>query len=414
MKASFRKQQWQMLLATMFCYLFFYTGRHNFGWAAKNMAEDIQISFASVGWISFAMLIGYATGQLVNGNLADRFSSRKMILTGGLLSVATNIGISFCSSYSAILVLWCLNGYFQSLAWAPGTRIISNWWAKEERGSAFGFYTMAAGSSTVITFLLSILLVQNDSSWQYLFRLPVLFLLVAVIIFFVIARDKPSDKGFPDLYPDTAQASKTHWRQRYYAVFSNRKFMIASLAIGFESMARYGLIVWVPVHFLGTNWKDNPHYLWITLLMPLGMSVGAFTFGHISDRLLKGNGPVAIRLGMIVSAVLALLIFSTEGHHPVTGGLLMFASGFFVYGPQANFWPMSPQLLGEKYVATGVGVMNATAYIFAALGEPLLGFIIDRTGKTSFVFVAISIICLLCAAVVSVIRINNSQVALKS
>ena len=31
---GFRLAQWRMLLATMFCYLFYYTGRQNFGWAA--------------------------------------------------------------------------------------------------------------------------------------------------------------------------------------------------------------------------------------------------------------------------------------------------------------------------------------------------------------------------------------------
>ena len=30
---SFRRAQWRMLLAAMFCYLFFYTGRQTFGFA---------------------------------------------------------------------------------------------------------------------------------------------------------------------------------------------------------------------------------------------------------------------------------------------------------------------------------------------------------------------------------------------
>ena len=31
----FRRAQWRMLGAVMLCYLFFYTGRHNFGWAGE-------------------------------------------------------------------------------------------------------------------------------------------------------------------------------------------------------------------------------------------------------------------------------------------------------------------------------------------------------------------------------------------
>ncbi len=52
----------------------FYTGRHNFGWATHQLSATLGISFEKIGWISFAMLAGYAAGQLVNGILADRLS----------------------------------------------------------------------------------------------------------------------------------------------------------------------------------------------------------------------------------------------------------------------------------------------------------------------------------------------------
>ncbi|WP_290710836.1 hypothetical protein, partial [Flavihumibacter sp. CACIAM 22H1] len=57
------KYQWRMLALTMLCYLFFYTGRHNFGWASKLLAIDLGIAYEKIGWISFSMLIGYAVGQ---------------------------------------------------------------------------------------------------------------------------------------------------------------------------------------------------------------------------------------------------------------------------------------------------------------------------------------------------------------
>ena len=407
---NFRKDQWLMLLVTMFCYLFFYTGRHNFGWAAKDMAAELNISYTTIGWISFSMLIGYAIGQLVNGNLADHFGARKMVPLGAFLSISANIGISYASNVYLILVLWTLNGYFQSMAWAPGSKLISNWWRPEERGKGFGFYTMAAGSSSAVTYLLSILLLQQEQSWRYLFRLPVLLLLAAAIIFFLIARDKPSDKGYPDLSEKNEDNENTSWQERYKVVLSNRRFLIASLAIGFQSMARYGLIFWVPVHFLGQNWRASPNNLWVTLLMPVGMAIGALTFGNLSDSFFKGNRPRSIAVGMSISAVIAMFIFFTHSHNMVLNGILMFSAGFFVYGVQANFWPMCPDLLGRKYMGTGIGIMNMSAYLFAAMGEPMLGKIIDITHNTSFVFLAISIISLLCTFIISFIRYKKKTI----
>ncbi|MEG2102222.1 MAG: MFS transporter, partial [Flavobacterium sp.] len=86
-------KKYQMLFITMFCYLFFYTGRHNFGWATKAMREDLGISYTFIGWISFAMLIGYSLGQFINGNLADRFNPKYLVPIGAYLSIACNLGI---------------------------------------------------------------------------------------------------------------------------------------------------------------------------------------------------------------------------------------------------------------------------------------------------------------------------------
>lgn len=162
------KQKWKMLLVTMLCYLFFYTGRHNFGWAVKGMVASLNIPYSTIGWISFCMLIGYAIGQFINGNLADKLSPKLMVVTGAYLSIMTNIAISFSNTATMIMILWGLNGFFQSMAWAPGAKLINNWWDEHERGKAFGFYTMAAGLSSAVTYLISIVLLQQGIEWRML------------------------------------------------------------------------------------------------------------------------------------------------------------------------------------------------------------------------------------------------------
>ncbi|MEI2274297.1 MFS transporter [Sphingobacterium sp. ML3W] len=408
MEKKFRRDQWKMLFVTMFCYLFFYTGRHNFGWAARGIAKELDISFQQVGWISFAMLMGYAIGQLINGNLADRLSPKMMIITGGGVSILCNLAISFASSYTAILILWTLNGYFQSMAWGSGGKLISNWWNSAERGKAFGFYTMAAGSSSVLTFFMALVLVQQEQSWRTLFRYPILFLAAALLVFLFIAYSDPKRKGYTiDGEDGPSVAKQENWKQSYQKVFRNRNFMIASLAIGFQSMARYGLIFWVPIHFLGNNYKDSSGNMWLTLLIPVGMALGAVSFGYISDLLFNKNRSKSICAGMITSSIIAILIYLVPIHNHLLIGILMFTSGFFVYGPQANFWTLSPDLLGTKLVGTGLGVMNMFAYVFAAIGEPLFGKLIDYTGNTANIFLFVALICAICAAIISFVTTKN-------
>jgi MFS transporter, OPA family, glycerol-3-phosphate transporter len=54
-------------------------------------------------------------------------------------------------------------------------------------------------------------------------------------------------------------------------------------------------------------------------------------------------------------------------------------------------------MFGRYRAATAVGIMNFCAYFFAAIGEPLMGWGIDYTESTTFVFALLTIICVLAA-----------------
>lgn len=389
--------RWRMLLLTMLCYLFFYTGRHNFGWASRDMAFELNVSYERIGWISFAMLLGYAIGQLIHGHLSDRYSPRHLMTTGALLSVGANIAISFSSSYTVILVLWGLNGYFQSMGWPAGARIITNWWPAGRRGFAFGMYTMAAGASSVLTFLFSVILLNEG--WRNLFRVPVLLLGVVSIIFYLFIRNSPYDASLADGLAAESRG-KPGWKEGFQVVFRNLRFQVVCLALGFQNMARYGLILWVPLYFQSEWPGDHAPAIWFAVLLPAGMAVGALAFGLLTDKLCRGNREKPIAFGMamcgVISGALYLLPLSSTG----ILGCLVFGAGFFAYGPQANFWPLSPDLLGHRFTGTGIGVMNMFAYTFAALGEPLIGALTDNTGDRSVVFAVVAVIALLSAATV--------------
>ena len=418
---SFRFAQWRMLLATMFCYFFFYTGRQTFGFAIPGIEEELDISKATLGWASTALLWSYALGQAINGNLADKFGGRRMMSLGALLSCGLNWVVSFGSNLPTLLVPWAANGFAQSLGWAPGGRVLSNWWSRTERGMVYGLYVFAAGMSSVLAFVTSLLILEYHLGWRLIFRLPVLLLLVGGVAYYVLVRDRPEDLGFapvddepaddrgdgeqsetvaPPVIDGSSSAAETSI-ERYRAVFSNWRFMVASTAIGFQNLARYGLLVWVPVHFLGDDWKNSPDK-WISVALPIGMALGAMTAGWMSDHLFGSNRSRVISLFMMLAAVASLVMFLLPSGEwagipllYLMGIPVLFLCGFFAYGPQAAFWALCPDLLGRQRSGTGTGVMNAFAYTFAGLGEPLIGWLIDHYDNTALVFLVVAVACLL-------------------
>ncbi|MCW2292335.1 OPA family glycerol-3-phosphate transporter-like MFS transporter [Pseudomonas sp. BIGb0408] len=404
---SFRVAQWRMLLAAMFCYLFFYTGRQTFGFAIPGMQAEFGLTKETLGWISAAMLWAYAIGQAINGNLADKFGGRRIMSLGAVLSCGANWITSFATGFMSLILPWGLNGYFQALGWAPGSRLLSNWWGVHERGKVYGFYVFAAGCASILSYVTSIVVLEVlQLEWRWIFRLPVLLMLAGGILFFIIARERPQDLGFEPL-TDTGVANKDDVSQeasvdevetsaqRYKAVLKNARLIIAAVSLGFQNAARYGLIVWVPVHFLGADWKSGDGWIdpkWITVALPVGMAVGALSNGWVSDKLFGSKRYKAIMLYMVLGAATSLWMWSLPAHSTI-GLVALFLCGFFVYGPASSFWALCPDLVGAKRAGTATGIMNFSSYLFAGLAEPLIGGILDSTGNTSLIFVVVAIAC---------------------
>jgi MFS transporter, OPA family, glycerol-3-phosphate transporter len=418
MLGRFRKAQWRMLFATMFCYLFFYTGRQTAGFAIPGIHEELGISLTTLGWMSATMFWCYAIGQFINGNLGDRLGARSMMSIGALGSCILNWVVSFGQSIPGLFVPWGCNGFAQSMAWAPGSRLISNWWGRHERGKAFGLYVFAAGMSSVLAFTTSLIVLDvMQLGWRWIFRLPVLLMLIGGLTYFFIARNRPEDLGFDreetdldEIASEKQNDSETDLNQetsmqRYKAVLSNWRFMIASLAIGFQNTARYGLLVWVPVYFLGTDWKSADSTKWISIALPVGMALGAMTSGWISDALFKSKRSPVIVLCMGMAGVFSFLMYVVPREWWVTGMINLFFAGFFVYGAQSTFWALAPDLLGRKRTGTGIGVMNFFAYALAGLGEPLIGYVIESNAyQYNLVFPIVGIASLIAACLGLFIR----------
>ena len=410
---SYRAAQWRMLLATMCCYLFYYTGRQTFGFAIPGIQEELGFSKEALGWFSTLLLWSYALGQAINGNLGDKFGGRRMMSLGAILSCGLNWIVSFGTTLWSLAPAWALNGYAQSMGWAPGSRVVSNWWPPHERGKAYGLYVFAAGMSSVLTFFTSTLILEFGLSWRWIFRLPVLLLLLAGGGYFCIARDHPKELGFdpPDEQDDSGTVTekpsgKTQITessvQRYLYALSNVRFLLASVAIGFESLARYGLLIWVPVHFLGEDWKHS-ETKWISIALPVGMALGAVASGWLSDRWIGCNRSRIISWFLLLASAAAMAMFILP-RESLLAIPLLFLTGFFAYGPQSAFWALCPDLLGTRRAATGTGIMNTFAYLFAGLGEPLIGRLIDQSDNTAIAFVVVGISCFVGAILSAFIR----------
>ena len=227
-------------------------------------------------------------------------------------------------------------------------------------------------------------------------------MLFGAIVMFLTVRERPEDLGLVgptdekspsevDSQPIDTDTSAS----RYRAVLSNWRLYATGLSIGFQNAARYALLVWVPVHFLGPNWKAGSSVIdptWITVALPIGMALGASTNSWISDIVFRSQRYLAI-IAYMGSAGIIAITMEFVPHGSLLGVVGLFLCGFFVFGPASSFWALCPDIFGRRLSGTATGALNFISYACAGLGEPLIGRFMDHTGDTSIIFPIVAVLC---------------------
>lgn len=410
---TFAQYKWRALIGVTFCYLFYYTGRQTLGFAVAGIQHDYGLSKYEIGWISATMLWCYAGGQFINGNLGDKLGGKTMMIAGAVLSLAANWLFSFGHTFLFFLLAWGLNGYFQSMGFAPGSRLLSNWWDHKHRGFVYGVYVGFSGFSSVLAYIFPVVILgAMQLGWVWIFRLAPLSMLLGALVLLLFVAERPEARHLPaaDHSEDAASSAEPGDEltsaQRYALVMKNWRLYVTGFAIGFQNAARYALVVWVPVHFLGMDWKNSSALIdpkWITVALPVGMALGSLSNSWISDVLFQGRRYMAIVWYMVLACATAIFMMFAP-HGSMLAIVLLFLCGFFVFGPASSFWALCPDIFGRRAAGTATGVLNTMSYMFAGIGEPVIGHIIDTTGHTAIIFPIVAGLCAASAVLSMLIR----------
>jgi OPA family glycerol-3-phosphate transporter-like MFS transporter len=126
------------------------------------------------------------------------------------------------------------------------------------------------------------------------------------------------------------------------------------------------------------------------------MALGALIEGDAVHRFLGGNHLRLIVGSLLLAAGATLGLLAVPPDSRSLG--LLFVAGFLVFGPFPSFTVLGAELLGPRTVGAGVGFMNAVGYGTAALGDVVMGAVIDATGRTAAIFAVAAGACVLGAA----------------
>lgn len=397
----FRKHAWIVLLAFSILYCFAYCGRQNLSYIMPTMMRETGWTALQLGILTSVQFWTYAFGQLVNGRLGEIVGVNKLIMIGMVLSSVMNLLIGFQTSLFIIIVLWAVNGCVQSMLWSPGMALLANWWPSSKRGFAVGFANAFSGLGSVITaFVVSFsYVVFPEIGWRGAFIGCAVVMFAMVIIYPIFAKEKPLKVGLPEyVEPNVVREAKENELQKiieekgklypYIHLLKQWRFDIWMIIIGCSSIARYGLLTWIPSYYAEVFKADIQSGIIGTVICPLGMVAGALVISWLSDYMWSQNRLPWVIISS-VGATLTVLGFM-NAKPGVIASLLLFFAGFFIYGINTLVWAFATDIGGRTFGGTATGILNCVAYIGASVQAIFFGGVLTKSENWDMIFACIA------------------------
>lgn len=397
---AFNRNAWSALLAFSILYCFLYCGRQNLSFAMPTMMSEEGWTALQLGVLSSVQFWTYALGHLVNGRLGEIIGVNKLIVIGMLLSAVMNLLIGVQASLFFITILWGINGYVQSMLWSPGMGLIANWWPGSKRGFAIGFANAFSGLGSVVTaFVVSVsLTVFPNMGWRSAFVGAAIVMILVAIVYPFFAKEKPSDIGLPE-YIDSDEKRETNDNELkniikekgkiypYLYLLKQWKFDLWIIIIACSSIARYGLLTWIPTYYVEVFNADIEAGIIGSIVCPLGMAAGALVIPWLSDKMWSQNRLPWVVISSVASVVAVFGFMNAEPG--IAASTLLFLAGFFIYGINSLVWAFATDIGGRTFGGTATGILDCAAYLGASVQAIFFGSVLTNSGNWDFVFLCI-------------------------
>ena len=415
---KFRYWEWRTIIVLSIGYALFYFVRKNLGMAIPAMEAELGISKTQLGIFLTLHSIIYGFSRFVNGMLVDRFSQKKIMSLGLLLTCAVNLIICFSPKLNGMLnlldaegkatlglvymigSLWVLNGYLQGMGVPPCVSILAHWVKPNELATKQSIWNVShtVGAGVVVALCGFILDHYGYSAWYLCFLIPALIALVGVPVLWFGLKDDPTEVGLPPV-EKMDQSSKPESdepnllenidRAKYKKimgkmVFANPFIWIIGISNFCIYVIRLTILDW-GASFLteekGMDIAQAGGLLATTEI--IGGTLGMLLAGWLSDQLFKSKAHRTCFF-CIVFATLSFFLFWKSGSVLMSFFWLVL-SAFFIYGPQALYGVCASQQATKYAAGTGNGIIGIFGYASSVVSGVIFGSMAE-TGGWDLVF----------------------------
>jgi len=377
--------------------------RVNISVAGGSIAAAYHLSNVQLGWVFSAFLAGYALFQTPGGRLADRLGPRRVLAAGVIWwGMFTALTASIPSGITGALWLFVaarfLLGAGEAVMYPASNQFVSRWIPVQERGIANGWIFAGVGAGAGLSPPL-ITYVMLHYAWRTSFWICALIGLVAGLVWFIVARDRPEEhrgvspselafisegisagKSIPKDQPLIAWGSILKSRDVWAITFSYFSF-------GYVAWIFFSWFYLYLAQVRNLNLKASAFY---AMLPFLAMAACCPLGGMISDRLCRRWGARVGRCYLAAAVILiagVFLVLGAEVQGARLASVVLAGGAGALYLAQSSFWSVTAGLAGPSSGSVS-GFMNMGAQIGGMVTASATPAIASRFGWTASFLVA--------------------------
>ncbi|WP_375749487.1 MFS transporter [Vibrio sp. HN007] len=429
MQSRFKRYQWQVFLGLVLGYAVFYVVRMNLGVVKKPMLDAGIVSLEELGLMGSAFFFTYAFGKFSNGFLSDyahigRFMSFFLFLSG-LVAIAMGMN----TSGLFFILLWGLNGWFQSVGSAPSCVSIFQWFSPKQRGSRYSVWGGSRNIGEGITWILTTTLVSY-LGWRAGFVGAGIAAIAAAGCMYLALKDRPQTYGLPDAataFDEEPEIKKENTTEdtRKAQLFVLKQPVVWLIAAACAAMytSRYAMSSWAVLYLQESKGYDLIDAGFAMSTYPIAGLFGAILSGIISDKLFNANRHIPTLLyGIANIAGMCLMFFGPESR--VVDAIALSLVGFAIGGLVVFLAGLTAcDLMPKNAVGAVKGFIGLFSYIAASAQEIISANLIEITeiegvthydfGQAQYFWLGASVVSLFLALTVwnakKVVDIDDEQ-----
>ncbi len=380
--ASKTKQINRVYLLCWIVYCCSYFGRYNFSAAIADIVSQGLYTKTQLGVVGTVFFVVYGSGQLINGILGDRFSPYKMIFFGTFVSSLANLAMCFASNLAWLCVVWGVNGFAQSMLWAPIIYIVSNTMQGEplKKAEAGLAATMPAG--TLSAYAVTTVVIRLGS-WKTVFMIAFAVLMAISLIWGANALFLGEENR--RIVPLHRQSESSAPKRSFFKVAAASGFAFMILPVMLHAMLKDGVMTWVPTMIMELFRVTPSFSTMLTIVLPVLNFFGAVVVTVIYNRGKLSEARIACLFFAFSLLPLTALLF-IQHYTPLISVIFLALITSTMSGINHVFLTLIPVVFAkEGRAATMAGVIDCVAYAGSALSTYGFGKIAESFGWSKII-----------------------------